>query len=105
MSTVTVRVSDLRNYQGLKRWHDWLTERLSPAAVTLADLGVSSPNEYRWHVEFQSGASSMVRVPDTLVECGAEEFERVTDRLDDYGWKKAVELSGRRGLRISARSV
>lgn len=90
-------------YSGLKQWDEWLTDRLAPADVVVADPGVFSEVECRWRVIFPSGSESLVRVPRSLITCDAEEFGQLTDRLDQLCWVEALELAGLRGLRLSSR--
>lgn len=100
MTSADTRPSDPGGSPGLERWHAWLTDRLSPATVTLSDAGGLTSNEYRWEVEFPSGVTSHIRIPRMVVEGSTEAFERTTRRLESYGWIEALEMAGPRGMRV-----
>lgn len=86
--------------QGLKRWDEWLRERLAPAMVALVDFPDLRGPGCRWTVEPPFGATSTICIPLSLIEASPVDIHRATVGLGDFAWESVLEYWGPPGLRL-----
>lgn len=89
-------------HRGLERWDRWLQERLAPARVALTEWSADADGSCSWRVEYPLGTVSVVRIPRSLVESSAEDFQRATHGLGTYGgWERALKRAGVAGISLT----
>lgn len=86
--------------RGLRRWEQWLKNRLSPHTVIREEP--TKRHEAVWRVRFSDDTEASVHLTDRAVRLDESEFEKLTDVLEPISWVRLVRSARPGGLRLHA---